>query len=716
MHVLYGGLILVVGAGLAVTQLTLTVQLYLHSLRNEALGLNSFLNIFTHLPRLLVPGILGTPLMGDHYIGIFNFVETNLYIGILPLFFCLAGLVSKHRKLILGFGILGTSCLLAVYQIAPFPQIISFVYPVFYNTFPGRIFYVVTFALAIMAGLGADGLFELRPKLFLIRLSLASAIIASILLASWIFLSFILPLEGFRAVFDPKMLIKWGKIEPGSLLFGFGWLAGTSILLWLWQYQKIHRWKLVSATLLIICFDLGIANFNLNPAFDPEISFPLTPSLKYLQDIQTEQDQPNRILNVNSGEILPGMTPQLYGLSTASGYSSWLLAEYSLYADLTGSRALGSINQIYYEDCCTSLQNALNVKYVYTSPEVILTSYDGLDLRREYTNAELSTNSPDIIHYDIWEYEGENKLVLFEHSPASIKFKLHSNHLTMFVSEIALNPESWPYTDGVEFVVSALIEGEREDVLFSRYVNPKDRPDDRKLIPVEIDLSRYRGREFTLTLSTNAGPRGDASFDWAGWVAPIILDYQPRTLQLIYDGPNKVYENNVALPRAWIVHRITRVPKGDKNALARLLGAKDFDPAAEGIVELAVTADFEEELGEPHPDDQVKILSYMDDQVKIEANTATPGLLVLADNMYPGWQVYVDGIQQPVVTTNLIMRGVFLQPGTHQIDFVFRPSGYKVTTTIARVIVALIIIGFVLGGFRKSPIRKGSGPELELLD
>ncbi len=52
---------------------------------------------------------------------------------------------------------------------------------------------------------------------------------------------------------------------------------------------------------------------------------------------------------------------------------------------------------------------------------------------------------------------------------------------------------------------------------------------------------------------------------------------------------------------------------------------------------------------------------------------AGPGLLVLSEIDYPGWQVWVDGVEQPVQKVDGLLRGVLLDEGHHVVEFAFRP-------------------------------------------
>ena len=59
-------------------------------------------------------------------------------------------------------------------------------------------------------------------------------------------------------------------------------------------------------------------------------------------------------------------------------------------------------------------------------------------------------------------------------------------------------------------------------------------------------------------------------------------------------------------------------------------------------------------------------------ELTLHALLARPGLLVVSEGYYPGWQAEVDGVAAPIVPTNGMMRGVVLPAGEHQIVFRFR--------------------------------------------
>jgi len=68
--------------------------------------------------------------------------------------------------------------------------------------------------------------------------------------------------------------------------------------------------------------------------------FPETPSLGKLRHLVAAEDQPVRVLNVHSNEVLTGNSTEVFGLHNVSGYSSWALGRYYAYAELTGARVV----------------------------------------------------------------------------------------------------------------------------------------------------------------------------------------------------------------------------------------------------------------------------------------------------------------------------------------------------------------------------------------
>jgi uncharacterized membrane protein YfhO len=58
----------------------------------------------------------------------------------------------------------------------------------------------------------------------------------------------------------------------------------------------------------------------------------------------------------------------------------------------------------------------------------------------------------------------------------------------------------------------------------------------------------------------------------------------------------------------------------------------------------------------------------------ISVSASGPGILVLSEIMYPGWEVFVDGEANHIVPFDGIFRSVSLGDGRHSVEFLFQPA------------------------------------------
>ena len=72
------------------------------------------------------------------------------------------------------------------------------------------------------------------------------------------------------------------------------------------------------------------------------------------------------------------------------------------------------------------------------------------------------------------------------------------------------------------------------------------------------------------------------------------------------------------------------------------------------------------------------------ENISVEVQTPTRGVLTIAESWYPHWQVWVDGQPGQVLRVNWAFLGVWLEPGMHRVSFRFRRpwyvyAGYAIT-------------------------------------
>ncbi len=143
--------------------------------------------------------------------------------------------------------------------------------------------------------------------------------------------------------------------------------------------------------------------------------------------------------------------------------------------------------------------------------------------------------------------------------------------------------------------------------------------------------------------------------------------FQTLTLapyRLVHSGDVKVYAATATPARAFVAAEV--MVADDREAL-QLLADPAFDPTRTVLVppELAPAMSA---IGSSQP---VTITDYRPEQVTLRASG--PGMLVLADAYYPGWEATVSGQPVPVLRANVMFRAVALPPGEHEVRFTYVP-------------------------------------------
>ena len=138
--------------------------------------------------------------------------------------------------------------------------------------------------------------------------------------------------------------------------------------------------------------------------------------------------------------------------------------------------------------------------------------------------ATVIENPTDYRKVDTDEVEilGNTRRVLFHHPPSSIEFQpIDLGQKASLEFAIALNPTAWKEAgDGVTFKILARSENGAESEIYSRYIDPKRDPDQRRWIDERVDLSRFQGQPTQFIFRTDPGPNNNTYFDWSIWGNP----------------------------------------------------------------------------------------------------------------------------------------------------------------------------------------------------
>jgi uncharacterized membrane protein YfhO len=77
---------------------------------------------------------------------------------------------------------------------------------------------------------------------------------------------------------------------------------------------------------------------------------------------------------------------------------------------------------------------------------------------------------------------------------------------------------------------------------------------------------------------------------------------------------------------------------------------------------------------------------------------------LLPDDRVGKWTVTVDGKQETILRCNYIMRGVFVTPGQHTIEFHYAAYLRYLYVTIVALLTGLAVSGYVFYTNRKTPV------------
>jgi hypothetical protein len=146
----------------------------------------------------------------------------------------------------------------------------------------------------------------------------------------------------------------------------------------------------------------------------------------------------------------------------------------------------------------------------------------------------------------------------------------------------------------------------------------------------------------------------------------LLARYAPHPLT---GDPVLLYENERALPRAYLAYRTERAATPD--ALPELLGA-EFDPRRVTVYEGEAAP-----LGGPESIEPVHAGRERGELLTFEVAPEQPALLVVTDAWHPDWQASVDGRDVPVLRVNAHFRGVALTRGAHRVEMRFAPWTWR---------------------------------------
>ena len=155
---------------------------------------------------------------------------------------------------------------------------------------------------------------------------------------------------------------------------------------------------------------------------------------------------------------------------------------------------------------------------------------------------------------------------------------------------------------------------------------------------------------------------------------------------------NAIIEYANVLPRAKL-YAHWETPANGQATLATLL-SRSFNPAQ--TVLLWTNTPAPQAAGDPTADaGAVQITDYRSRDIKLRAVAKLPAVLLLNDRFSPFWSVSVDQKPASLLRCNYIMRGVFLTPGEHTVEFRYHTSLATLYLSLGGWAAGLLVAGYL---------------------
>jgi hypothetical protein len=638
---------------------------------------------------------------GAAYWGKWLFVDIVGYVGLMPLMLAAIALLRhRSRRLVWFWAIFGiVTFLLALGGDTPLAKLLYHV-PL-YNKFRSQGRHLVTVAIAASA-LTGFGLATIQRHWISRRLiSLVIAGMGSLMALAWSYLYWQKPFfQGLAAAQGIVLyLTPWRNPAIGIPLLTFGL---SSLALLLFAKHAPQRW--VSGVLgLVLLWDLASCSWfwPWHPPAAKTASIQPPEAVVNLRDRLNDRHQ--RLFTsqgaMRAGDlgIAPNMT-RAWQLPNASGYTPLLL---SRVAQLLQINQIGVVHWPPAKSTDRSF-DLMAIRYLLMPPPLRLQALPGLqwagdDIPLTVGNGTCEATPANPVQRLELPSDGKAVSAIGIVSQLSCATQVWQDATVAEIEAVGVNGQvvkggiragqdtaEWAYdclpaqakAQHQRAPIFRQMPGTQPNCQSNSYVSVIPLPGTQPLKQLAIKSTIIPGiagtrldiQKLTLVHPDNTSSKIALPF---GLTPNLAGTERWQTDSQLADG-TVVYENQFALPRAWLVPELVQLsPAAILRAIqtAQLPDGRSFDPRQMALVENVAS----QKLPNLQPTDIVKIDTIANTQVKLQTKTGAPAFLILSDVDYPGWQVTIDGKTAPLLRVNYVLRGVQVPVGTHTVQFAFRP-------------------------------------------
>ncbi|MGM0365721.1 MAG: YfhO family protein [Actinomycetota bacterium] len=635
---------------------------------------------FRYLVTMLNPNFFGNGIKGAFWLPGTNYIEAVRYSGVATLFLGAVAVVFKRGKAVFSF--------LAVAVVAVLlnsvPQIFNFfnkIIPFFDKSSISRILLLVPFCLAVLSAYGLSCLGKMDFKKQPGRAKKAALLVIVLALA------FLFLIMGLSYAFDANISIRnlhqnqQIRLETLSLIMFCAMVAATAAFLLLalkTGYKKIFLFLLVP----LIVLDLFMFGINFNTTSDPDQVFFETEGIEYMK----QDEEKGRVLGVMGGTFNPN-SMWVVGLEDTGGYDPFIPWDYArFWAAFQGGDRVRPNGKVGADRMYANFLKLTNTRYVasYAFMQEMGYFFNNMDKNLNEVSSKES-------RLTTWNFM-EHIIPTIEVAPDSVmEFDYSIPPSSELVFYSALHPGSWNEEtgDGVLYRVYVQWDGQK-DLVFEQDINPIENEEERRWYMHRVDLSDYGDMQARIVFETDS--KQNTENDAPGWGNPRIIPLDSLghgELMLGYNKEVKIYNNQMYLPRAFLAGTSMAFEESG-HILAYLAGNRELD--LDNTVLLQDDAPRIEGVCRGSAD----IVDYSNNRVEIEVENEIPAYLVLLDRYDEDWNAYIDGKKAEIFRANYLFRAVYLEPGSHTVEFRYRPVWFFVSTGISIFVLIISVAGCIV--------------------
>lgn len=645
------------------------------------------------------------------YYGAENLTELTGYVGLLPLMLAGIGVAKWPQRSLSIFwlcaGLMGL--VLAMGDATPLARLIYHVPVVNQFRAPGRHLLEFTFSACVLAGLGMATIFRRREisSLVLKTIVLGGIVLVVCAVITFTNLSTLSELAAHKDI-SPEQVLAWTRRGVGIPLILFVCAAAT-LVLWARRPTSAGRIALLLAALVVDLASFGWSYDWRYAGIDKDALNPPEIAIRYKNLLQADNQRllPTRGTMAPTGEIPPNLS-RLWGIASASGYNSLILARFSR---LTNMQDVGTVTRPLWLDPRDQSLNLAAVRYLFMPSYQLMTDERGVSWQKDDMQLVLGANC-------------------VERSRDSVSFNFPTPINSAAIAIVARLACASQILEGAE-VVQVRITDATGEVETQSFVAGRDasewaydcnqvkpyikhqRAEVFSTSPIKLNDESCVAHSYVTRLKLN-GAKNIKSIElkWVGGSGSMLLDkislidertnisrpLDPMTIGdrwRFVEETNEahIYENRAALPRVWLTPEV--VVLGAEEAVlaaktSKLPDGRDFEPRRMAIVEEPLT------LPATNPDANAtaRVASITDNGMEVHTSSATQTFLVTSDVYYPGWRASVDGQEAILYQTNYALRGVAVPAGQHVVRFEYWPRRFLFGAAVS--LLSLTVLGVLL--------------------